>query len=82
MSALSGPEFHSEEAAFARLEKIVWGDTMVCVRCGGVDRITKVKSICACRCEAVDNGNTLAHDSSCSSEAIGQAAAQSYEGCS
>jgi len=44
MSALSRPEFHSEAAAFAHLEKIVWADGSVCPHCGGVDRITKVKA--------------------------------------
>lgn len=44
MSALSRPEFHSEAAAFAHLEKIVWVDGAVCPHCGGVDRITKVKA--------------------------------------
>ena len=44
MSALSRPEFNSEEAAFAHLEKIVWAGMPVCPHCGGVDRITKVKA--------------------------------------
>ena len=44
MSALSRPEFHSEEAAFAHLENIIWAGAPVCVHCGGVDRITKVKA--------------------------------------
>ncbi|MBV1691676.1 IS1595 family transposase [Novosphingobium sp. G106] len=44
MSALSRPEFHSEEAAFAHLEKIVWAEGRVCPHCGGLDRITKVKA--------------------------------------
>lgn len=44
MSALSRPEFHSEEAAFAHLERIIWGDAPVCPHCGGLDRITKVKA--------------------------------------
>ena len=44
MSALSRPEFHSEEAAFAHLEKIVWAGMPVCPHCGGVDRITGVKA--------------------------------------
>ena len=44
MSALSRPEFHSEEAAFAHLEKIVWGGEPTCPHCGGVARITKVKA--------------------------------------
>ncbi len=44
MSALSRPEFHSEEAAFSHLERIIWNGTPVCPHCGGVDRITKVKA--------------------------------------
>jgi len=44
MSALSRPEFHSEEAAFAHLEKIIWDGAPVCPHCGAVDRITKVKA--------------------------------------
>jgi transposase-like protein len=44
MSALSRPEFHSEEAAFAHLEKVIWAGEPVCPHCGGVDRITKVKA--------------------------------------
>jgi transposase-like protein len=44
MSALSRSEFHSEEAAFAHLERIIWSGTPVCPHCGGVDRITKVKA--------------------------------------
>ena len=44
MSALSRPEFHSEEAAFAHLERVIWAGTTVCPHCGGVDRITKVKA--------------------------------------
>jgi transposase-like protein len=44
MSALSRPEFHSEEAAFAHLERVIWGDAPLCPHCGGVDRITKVKA--------------------------------------
>ncbi|MCL4671937.1 MAG: IS1595 family transposase [Sphingomonadaceae bacterium] len=44
MSALSRPEFHSEEAAFAHLEKTIWAGEAVCPHCGGTDRITKVKA--------------------------------------
>jgi transposase-like protein len=44
MSALSRPEFHNEVAAFAHLEAIIWADGRVCVHCGAVDRITKVKA--------------------------------------
>src|ERR1044072_3610998 len=44
MSPLSRPEFHSEEAAFAHLEGIVWNGEPVCPHCGALDRITKVKA--------------------------------------
>lgn len=44
MSLLSQSHFHSEAAAIARLERIVWPDDVPhCPRCGGVDRITLVK---------------------------------------
>jgi transposase-like protein len=44
MSALSRPEFHNEEAAFAHLEKMIWAGDPVCPHCGTTDRITKVKA--------------------------------------
>ncbi len=44
MSALSRPEFRSEEAAFAHLEKMIWAGEPVCAHCGTTDRITKVKA--------------------------------------
>lgn len=44
MSALSRPEFHSEDAAFAHLEKTIWAGAPICPHCGGLDRITKVKA--------------------------------------
>jgi len=44
MSILSAPHFHSETAAYARLEEIVWPNGPVCSHCGGVDRITPVKA--------------------------------------
>jgi len=44
MSVLSRPEFHSEEAAFGHLERVIWSDGATCPHCGGVDRITKVKA--------------------------------------
>ncbi len=44
MSLLNQPHFHSEAAAIARLEGIVWPDGKPhCPRCGGIDRITRVK---------------------------------------
>jgi transposase-like protein len=44
MSALSRPEFHDEEAAFAHLESLIWPDAVSCPHCGGLERITKVKA--------------------------------------
>lgn len=44
MSVLSKPYFHNEEAAFAHLENLIWGDEVVCPHCGGMERITKVKA--------------------------------------
>ncbi|MEV4934783.1 IS1595 family transposase [Sphingobium sp. LSP13-1-1.1] len=44
MSVLSRPEFHSEEAAFAHLERIIWSDGVVCTHCGCMGRVTKVKA--------------------------------------
>jgi transposase-like protein len=43
MSLLSQPHFHSEAAAIARLEALVWPQGPFCPRCGGFDRITLVK---------------------------------------
>ena len=42
-SALSAEFFHDEAAAYAKLESILWPYGPVCPRCGGLDRITKVK---------------------------------------
>ena len=44
MSALSRSEFHSEEAAFAHLERMIWADGPACPHCGAVERLTKVKA--------------------------------------
>jgi transposase-like protein len=43
MSLLSQPHFHSEVAAIARLEAIIWPQGPFCPRCGGFDRVTPVK---------------------------------------
>src|SRR3984893_4580732 len=37
MSILSEPHFHNEEAAYARLEAIVWPNGPVCPHCGNAD---------------------------------------------
>lgn len=42
-SLLSAPWFHDEAAAYAKLESILWPNGPHCPRCGGFDRITKVK---------------------------------------
>src|SRR3984957_12688251 len=42
-SALSADFFHDEAAAYAKLESILWPHGPVCPRCGGLDRITRVK---------------------------------------
>ena len=38
-SVLEHPHFHDEEAAYAKLEGIVWPNGPVCPHCGGADRI-------------------------------------------
>lgn len=43
MSILSKPYFHDEEAAFAKLESIVWVNGPICPHCGAVDRISVIK---------------------------------------
>lgn len=43
MSILSAPYFHDEAAAYAELESVLWPHGAVCPKCGGLDRITKVK---------------------------------------
>jgi len=42
-STLSADFFHDEAAAYVMLESILWPHGPVCPRCGGLDRITKVK---------------------------------------
>ncbi|PZU15234.1 MAG: IS1595 family transposase [Citromicrobium sp.] len=44
MSVLNKLYFRDEEAAFEYLEGKLWADGPVCVHCGGMDRITKVKA--------------------------------------
>lgn len=45
MSVLNAPHFHDEEAAFAKLETIVWPDGPVCPHCGATDRIYPLKGV-------------------------------------
>jgi hypothetical protein len=44
ISVLSQPQFHSEEAAFAFLEGVLWPEGPVCPHCGAVGRIRKIKA--------------------------------------
>lgn len=43
MSVLSSPYFHDEEAAFAKLESVIWPEGPVCPHCGGVEKIYALK---------------------------------------
>jgi len=45
MSVLDAPHFHDEEAAFAKLESIVWPEGPVCPHCGALDRIYALKGV-------------------------------------
>lgn len=49
MSILSEPHFHNEEAAFERLEAIVWPEGPVCPKCGNCEqkRLTRVTGVTA-----------------------------------
>tara|TARA_R110002074_G_scaffold54006_5_gene134914 strand:+ start:3417 stop:4370 length:954 start_codon:yes stop_codon:yes gene_type:complete len=44
MSVLSKPYFHDEEAAYAKLESLLWVDGPICPHCGGVESIYKIKA--------------------------------------
>lgn len=43
MSILNQPFFQNEEAAYAKLESIVWPQGPVCPHCGGIERISRMK---------------------------------------
>ena len=45
MSVLSAAHFHDEEAAFAKLETIVWPNGPVCPKCGATDRIYPLNGV-------------------------------------
>jgi len=45
MSILSKAYFHDEQAAFDKLESIVWPDGPTCPKCGAVDRINRLKGV-------------------------------------
>ena len=43
MSVLSAPHFHNEEAAFAKLESVVWPNGPVCPHCGETKKVYAIK---------------------------------------
>jgi transposase-like protein len=45
MSILSKAHFHDEEAAFEKLESIIWPNGPVCPHCGGKERIYVLKGV-------------------------------------
>ena len=45
MSVLNQPHFQDEEAAFAKLESIVWPNGPVCAHCGAMDRIYSLAGV-------------------------------------
>jgi len=45
MSVLSKPHFHNEEAAFKKLEELLWPNGPVCPHCGGNERIYVLKNV-------------------------------------
>lgn len=45
MSILNKAHFHDEEAAFARLEELLWPNGPVCPHCGNKDRIYVLKGV-------------------------------------
>ncbi len=45
MSMLSKPYFQNEAAAFAHLEKVLWGDNPICPQCGTWDRIYVLEGV-------------------------------------
>lgn len=44
MSVLSAPHFHNEEAAFAKLESVVWPNGPVCPHCGETKKVYAIKA--------------------------------------
>ena len=45
MSILNKPYFHDEEAAFKKLESIIWPNGPVCPHCGGKERIYSLNGV-------------------------------------
>ncbi|WP_417497038.1 IS1595 family transposase [Maricaulis sp.] len=49
MSVLSAPHFHNEEAAFAKLESVIWPNGPVCPHCGSDAKVYAIKANAAKR---------------------------------
>ncbi|EAQ37065.1 ISSpo8, transposase [Nitrobacter sp. Nb-311A] len=45
MSVLSKKYFHDEAAAFRHLEKLLWGNGVICPKCGEVDRAGRLEGV-------------------------------------
>lgn len=45
MSVLNSPHFHNEEAAFAKLESVLWPNGPVCPHCGNNERIYSLQGV-------------------------------------
>jgi transposase-like protein len=45
MSILAKAYFHNEKAAFRHLEKLLWGNGVVCPKCGTVDRAGRLEGV-------------------------------------
>jgi transposase-like protein len=45
MSILAKAYFHNERAAFRHLEKLLWGDGVVCPHCGTIDRAGRLEGV-------------------------------------
>ena len=45
MSVLNAPHFHNEEAAFAKLESVLWPNGPVCPHCGNNERIYSLQGV-------------------------------------
>ena len=45
MSVLAKAYFHNEKAAFRHLERLLWGNGVICPKCGTVDRAGRLEGV-------------------------------------
>jgi transposase-like protein len=45
MSVLAKAYFHNEKAAFRHLERLLWGNGVICPKCGSVDRAGRLEGV-------------------------------------